>query len=196
VSVRACRALFAASAVLTLGLLGACGDGGQGAKDVSNQGYVSDDGSVASWTAGDRKGPVTLAGTDYAGQLQDVATWRGDVVVVNTWYANCPPCRAEAPDLVALANDYAPKGVHVLGLNGTDGPAPAEAFQKTYDVPYPSIQDNTGSAVAALQGVVPVNAVPTTVVLDREGKVAARMLGTADASTLRAVVDGVLAESA
>jgi len=163
---------------------------------VSNQGYVSSDGSVATWKAGHRKGPVAVAGTDYAGKKQDVASWLGDVVVVNTWYANCPPCRAEAPDLVALADDYEAKGVHVLGLNGTDGAAPAKAFQSTYDVPYPSIHDNTGSAIAALQGVVPVSAVPTTVVLDREGKVAARMLGTADASTLRDVVDDVLAESA
>jgi thiol-disulfide isomerase/thioredoxin len=197
VTVRARRAGVAAvTAVLAVGLLGACGASGQGAKDVSNQGYVSSDGSVASWTPGDRKGPVQLSGTDYAGEKQDVADWLGDVVVVNTWYANCPPCRAEAPDLVALANDYASKGVHVLGLNGTDGAAPAEAFQSTYGVPYPSIHDNTGSGVAALQGVVPVNAVPTTVVLDREGKVAARMLGTADASTLRAVVDDLLAEGA
>jgi len=185
-----------AAALLVVGLLGACSAGdGQGSNDASDQGYVSGDGSIATWPAGDRKGPVALSGTDYEGDEQDVASWLGDVVVVNTWYAECPPCRAEAPDLVALANDYASKGVHVVGLNGTDSAGAAQSFQRTFDVPYPSIHDNTGAAVAALQGVVPIQAVPTTVVLDREGKVAARVLGTADAATLRGVVDDVLAES-
>jgi peroxiredoxin len=189
------RARTLAAALLVVGLLGACSGGdGQGSNDVSNQGYVSSDGAIATWPVGDRKGPVALAGTDYAGEKQDVAGWLGDVVVINTWYANCPPCRAEAPDLVDLANDYEAQGVHVIGLNGTDGAGDAEAFQRKFDVPYPSIDDSTGAGVAALQGVIPINAVPTTVVLDREGKVAARILGIADASTLRGVVDDALAE--
>ncbi|MDM7832238.1 TlpA family protein disulfide reductase [Cellulomonas edaphi] len=194
------RARILAAAVLTAGLaagvLAGCSDDGQGSNDVSNQGFVSSDGAVKTWPAGDRKGPVALQGTDFAGKQQDVADWLGDVVVVNTWYANCPPCRAEASDLVGVANDYANQGVHVIGLNGTDEAADADAFARKYDVPYPSIKDNTGAAVAALQGVVPINAVPTTVVLDREGKVGARILGIADASTLRGVIDDLLAESA
>ncbi|GCE76575.1 TlpA family protein disulfide reductase [Cellulomonas biazotea] len=163
-------------------------------EDVVDQGYQSGDGSATTWAAADRKGPLDLAGTDYAGVTQDVADWRGDVVVLNTWYAACPPCRAEAPDLVDLANDYADQGVHVLGLNGTDAAGAAEAFQRQFEVPYPSIDDTDGAAVAALQGVVPVNAVPTTVLLDRDGKVAARILGLAEGSTLRALVDDLLAE--
>ena len=99
------RARLAVAVALALALLGGCTSTGQGAKDVSNQGYVSSDGSVATWEPGHRKGPVAVSGTDYAGEKQDVTGWLGDVVVVNTWYANCPPCRAEAPDLVALAND-------------------------------------------------------------------------------------------
>ncbi|MEN0129424.1 MAG: TlpA disulfide reductase family protein [Brevundimonas sp.] len=189
------RARIVAAAVLALGLLAGCSAGGQGSTDVSDQGFISGDGAVRTWSSGDRKGPVTLEGTDFDGTQQDVTKWLGDVVVVNTWYANCAPCRAEAPDLVALANDYAPKGVHVIGLNGTDEAADATAFQRKYDVPYPSIKDNTGKAIASLQGIVPISAVPTTVVIDREGKVAARILGIAAPSTLRDVVDDVLAES-
>ncbi|WP_029289829.1 TlpA disulfide reductase family protein [Cellulomonas sp. HZM] len=188
----------AAGAVLAL-TLAACSGGGGGShtpSDVANQGYVSSDGSTTTWATGHRKGPLDLAGKDYADKDQDVTGWRGDVVVVNTWYANCPPCRAEAPDLVDLANDYAGKGVHVVGLNATDAAGEAEAFQRKFDVPYPSIHDTSGAAVASLQGVVPVNAVPTTIVLDRDGHVAARLLGLADASTLRTIVDGLLAEKA
>lgn len=162
--------------------------------DVVDQGYQSGDGSATTWTAADRKGPVALSGTAYDGSAQDVADWRGDVVVLNTWYANCPPCRAEAPDLVDLANDYADDDVRVLGINGTDAAGAADAFQRQFDVPYPSIEDTDGTAIAALQGVVPVNAVPTTILLDRDGKVAARILGLAEASTLRTLVDDLLAE--
>ena len=118
-----------------------------------------------------------------------MADWRGDVVVLNTWYANCPPCRAEAPDLAALSADYAADGVQLLGINRTDDAGTAQAFERQFEVPYPSLDDADGAAIAALQGTVPVNAVPTTVVLDREGKVAGRILGLADPSTLRSMVD-------
>ena len=191
------RARAVAAALAVAGLLAACSGGdaaGTAGDDVADQGYVSGDGTVSQWEPGDRQGPVEVAGTDFAGQAVDVADWRGDVVVLNTWYAQCPPCRAEAPDLVALAHDYADEGVHLLGINGVDDAGTAESFQETFDVPYPSIDDREKSAVAALQGVVPIQATPTTVVLDRDGKVAARVVGLADGSTLRALVDEVLAE--
>ncbi|OJV60460.1 MAG: redoxin [Cellulomonas sp. 73-145] len=175
----------------------ACGGAARPAghpSDVVDQGYRSGDGSTTTWPVGQRKGPVTLSGTDYSGATQDVSAWRGDVVLLNTWYAACPPCRAEAPTLVALANEDAAKGLKVLGINGTDAAGAADAFVRQFAVPYPTIQDTGGSAIAALQGVVPVNAVPTTVLLDRQGKVAARILGLADPSTLRTLVDSLLAE--
>jgi thiol-disulfide isomerase/thioredoxin len=191
-----------AGGVLALGLgallLAGCSTTGTAgrtaATDVANQGYQSGDGSTRQWAVADRSAPVILSGTDFAGTAQDVTAWRGDVVVLNSWYAACPPCRAEAPALVAFANDYAAKGVHVLGINGTDDAGTAQAFQRTFTVPYPSIADTGGHAIAALQGAVPVQAVPTTVVLDRQGRVAARILGLADPSTLRGLVDDVLAE--
>lgn len=189
---RAVAALVAAGTALTLA---ACSGGGTSDDaDVAGQGYVSGDGSFTQWAADDRKGPVEIAGTDFAGAAVDLADWRGDVVVLNTWYAECPPCRAEAPDLVDIATEYADQGVRLLGINGVDDAGAAESFQRTFDVPYPSIDDRDKGAVAALQGIVPIQATPTTVVLDREGKVAARIVGLAEGSTLRALVDEVLAE--
>lgn len=195
------RGPLAALVVGTVLALAACGSGsgsgsGSGDADVADQGYVSGDGSFTQWAVDDRQGPVEVAGTDYAGQPVDVADWRGDVVVLNTWYAACPPCREEAPDLVDIANEYADQGVRLLGINGVDDAGAAEPFQETFDVPYPSIDDRDKQAVAALQGVVPIQATPTTVVLDRDGKVAARIVGLAEGSTLRALVDEVLAEDA
>jgi peroxiredoxin len=186
------------AALLTLGgCTPSAGPASDGRTETGAEaGYVSGDGSTRTWAPEDRGDPVELGGTDFTGAPVAVTDWRGDVVVVNTWYAACPPCRAEAPDLVALATDYADDGVHLLGLNGTDDAGTAQAFERTFGVPYPSIADTDGSAIAALQGAVPLQAVPTTVVLDREGRVAARVLGLADGSTLTAMVDDVLAEPA
>jgi peroxiredoxin len=178
-----------------LALAGCSGGGGTSDDaDVADQGYVSGDGSFTQWAAADRQGPVEVAGTDYAGAAVDVADWRGDVVVLNTWYAACPPCREEAPDLVDIAHEYADAGVHLLGINGVDDAGAAAPFQTSFEVPYPSIDDRDKHAIAALQGIVPIQATPTTVVLDRDGKVAARIVGLAEGSTLRALIDEVLAE--
>lgn len=192
------RASAGIVALASLGLvLAGCSQesGATSPDDVVGQGYVSGDGSVKTWEVSDRDEPVALTGTDFEGGAVDTTQWLGDVVVINTWYAACAPCRAEAPDLVALANDRGPEGVHLLGINSTDDAGAALAFERTYEVPYPSIEDTRGEAIATLEGSVPLQAVPTTVVLDREGRVAARVIGRAEASTLNALVDDLLAES-
>lgn len=125
----------------------------------------------------------------------DVAARRGDVVVLNVWYAACAPCRAEAPDLAEVSAEYADRGVRFLGINTRDDAAGAQAFQRTYGIEYPSVLDATsGAALLSLRGKVPPQAVPTTLVLDAEGRVAARALGRIDGSTLRGLLDDVLAE--
>ncbi|MEV0892311.1 TlpA disulfide reductase family protein [Promicromonospora sp. MEB111] len=182
---------------IVLGLvvsLAACSPEDSGAGDVVGQGYVSGDGSVQTYDVGERKGPVAITGTDFEGDDVDTAGWAGDVVVVNTWYASCAPCRAEAPDLVSLAGSK--DGVQFLGINTEDDAGAAQAFQRTFEVPYPSIEDRTGKVIAGLSGVVPLQAVPSTVVLDQEGNVAARVIGQVEGSTLEALIDEVLAEAA
>ncbi|MFJ4107566.1 TlpA family protein disulfide reductase [Oerskovia enterophila] len=186
-------------AIVSLGLvLTGCAQesGATSPDDVVGQGYVSGDGSVKTWDVSDRDDPVVLTGTDFEGNAIDTSEWAGDVVVLNTWYASCAPCRAEAPDLVALANDRADQGVRLLGINSTDDAGAALAFERTFEVPYPSIEDTRGETIATLEGSVPIQAVPTTVVLDREGRVAARIIGRAEGSTLTGLVDDVLAEDA
>lgn len=181
-------------AALMLTSCGADTGGSVTPDDVIDQGYISGDGSVRVWAAADRSEPVTLAGDDFAGDAVDTSDWLGDVVVVNTWYAACPPCRLESPDLGSVARDRKSDGVEFIGLNRVDEAGAAQAFERTYDVPYPSIADGSGAVTAQLQGVVPVKATPTTVVLDREGRVAARILGGTDATTLDTIVADVLGE--
>lgn len=190
------RVLVALGALAAFALAGCTAQAQGYTDDGANAGYVSGDRSVTTWEAGERPGPIELAGTDTAGAAVDVADWRGDVVLVNTWYAACPPCRAEAPDLVDITTEYADAGLRAVGINGVDDAGAAQAFERTFEIPYPTILDSDGTAVAGLQGTVPLQAVPTTVLLDRDGNVAARILGRADPSTLRSLVEDLLAEQA
>lgn len=183
-------AALAVAAALTLSGCTSLGTDSGGAVDA---GYQAGDGSFATWTSAERGNPVDLTGQTYSGDTITLADWRGDVVVLNFWYAACPPCRAEAPDLVAFAKDY--PDVLMLGINPRDDAGTAQAFERSFEITYPSIWDADASAVAAMQGLVPLQAMPTTVILDANGRVAARILGQVDPAVLRGLVDDVLAES-
>lgn len=156
-------------------------------------GFTSPDGTVRAWDVAERGEPLELSGTSFEGEALDVAEHRGELVLLNTWYAFCPPCRAEAADLNALDADY--PELHLIGINGTDDAGTAQAFERQFEVSYPSIDDADGAALAALQGTVPVSATPTTVVLDREGRVAVRAIGILDPSVLRPLLDALLDEA-
>src|SRR5690606_19243058 len=114
----------------------------------------------------------------------------GDVVVVNFWYAACGPCRAEAPDLQELFQKYEDSGVSFVGVNTVDEPDTALAFARKYGITYPSVMDGKAGAVRlAFAGQASPSAVPTTLVLDKKGRVASRFLGQIQApSNLDAVI--------
>ena len=115
----------------------------------------------------------------------------GEITVVNFWYAGCPPCRVEAPDLVELSGDL--EGVNFVGVNIRDQEAVARTFEEEFGIEYPSILDERLNTVQlAFAGEVAPNAVPTTIVLDTEGRVAARISGIVrDPSILRAMIETV-----
>ncbi len=160
----------------------------------SGKNYVAGDGTVTELQPADRGEPLSPTGESSSGEPVDVSALRGQVVVLNVWYAACGPCRQEARDLAALATEFADQQVHFVGVNSRDDAATVAAFERTFGVEYPSIVDQNGSAAAALTGQVPPNAVPTTLVLDREGRVAGRILGIAQPSILRAIIKTVTAE--
>ncbi len=157
---------------------------------ATSPGYVSGDGTVTILGDDPDAPVVAVTGVDYEGQWVDVEDFRGDVVLINTWYASCPPCRAEAPDLVALDSR---DGVQLIGINSRDDAGTAQAFERTFGVEYPSINDSDGKAVASLQGLIAINAVPTTVILNPDGRVYARVIGRVEASTLDALVEDAAA---
>jgi thiol-disulfide isomerase/thioredoxin len=163
----------------------------------SPNGYISEDETVVEIPAAERDDPVTFGGPLDTGGQADSTDWLGSVVVVNFWYAACPPCRAEAPDLQATYEQYADQGVVFIGVNVRDTGATATAFATEFGITYPSILDAATSDVQfAFAGKAAPNAVPTTIVLDRDGRMASRILGRIPSQgTLAALIDTALTES-
>lgn len=165
----------------------------QQAKAGDNKNYIAGDGSVTEYAAAERKPPVVLTGEMYNGTVVDSRDWAGKVIVLNFWYAACAPCRLEAPRLEALWNEFKPQNVLFYGVNDRDEEPAATAFERNFGITYPSMQDKDGGILLAMTQYVPPQAVPSTLVLDKQGKVAARILGLADQSILKSLIAGAVA---
>ncbi|WP_349827255.1 TlpA family protein disulfide reductase [Brevibacterium litoralis] len=178
-------------------LLAACGsatDDRLAAQAGSDQGYVSGTGVITQVAEADRGEPLDLTFTTLDGQNLSLADWRPKAVVLNLWYAACPPCRKEAPALEAVAGEFADE-VEFLGVNVRDQAAAANAFIENFGVSYANMLDTDGAVVSLLSGILPPQATPSTVVLDAQGRAAARVVGAVEESTLRGIVEDVLAGS-
>jgi len=163
----------------------------------ANGNYVSPDGTTKTIAAADRGAPVSWSGTTERGEKVSSKDYLGKVVVLNFWYAACGPCRAEAPRLEKLNTTYAPKGVVFVGVDVEDTAPTALSFEQAHGVTYPSVLDAEDGAVKlAFAGKISPNAVPTTLVIDAKGRVAARFTGLITSPSLVAtILDATLAES-
>lgn len=163
----------------------------------SGQNYIAGDGTVSEFAAGNRGEAVSFDGKLADGSPVSSKDYAGDVLVVNFWYAGCPPCRVEAPDLEALYQKYKGEGVGFLGVNLYDSASTAASFEKDKGVTYPTVLDrDTGSVLLAFSKTVPPKATPTTLVIDKKGRVAARILGAIpDRSILDTLISDAVAES-
>lgn len=158
-------------------------------------GFVSGKGIITRLAVDEREQPGELAGETLEGEPVSLADYQGTTVVVNVWGSWCAPCRAEAPDLVEASQELADDGVEFLGINSRDlDRAAALAFQRRFEVPYPSIYDQKGQTLLAFRGTLSPNAIPSTVVIDDQGRVAASIIGETTKSTLVGLVEDVLAE--
>lgn len=190
------RLLAGSLAVLSLPLLAACGSNdslAEQADNADNKNYIAGDGSVLEIAPSERGEPVAFESTLFNGQTVDTADWKGAPVLLNFWYAACAPCRVEAPDLADLHAEYGEE-VTFYGVNVRDTQGTAQAFERNFGIEYPSMEDRSGRVLMAMTDYVPPQAVPTTLILDRQTRVAARILGIAEHSTLEALLSGVLAE--
>lgn len=180
---------------LTLGL-SACAQQdalAEQARAGDNKNYVAGDGSVTEFAAADRKSPVQVNGTLFDGTTVAPADFQGKVTVLNFWFAACAPCRVEAPILEELHQEFKPQGVQFFGVNLRDEKPTAEAFEKSFNLTYPSFDDKDGGVLLAVSGLVPPGAVPTTLVLDKQGRVASRVLGEIQKGTLKTLIAAAVA---
>lgn len=183
------RALAGLAAVLAL--LSACSDVG-GTGDLE---YVGGDGKVVEVAIDDRSDPVEISGTTIQGDRLHLSDLRGKAVVLNVWWSGCGPCRTEMPMLVDAEKELGKEEVAFVGINIRDlAPENAAAFEQDRGVDYPSLYDPGSETLLALGDYAPPS-MPATLVLDREGRVAALMNGPVPSrSTLVTVVEDVLAE--
>ncbi|WP_460820254.1 TlpA family protein disulfide reductase [Nocardioides korecus] len=120
---------------------------------------------------------------------------RGNVLVINVWGSWCAPCRAEAPVLGWVSSETKVQGVRFVGIDVRDNDAAAIAFERRYKITYTSIATaDAGQAILAFGSMLPRNAIPSTLVVDREGRVAARVVGRTTYATLHALVSDAVAE--
>ena len=143
--------------------------------------------------ATDRGEPLDIAGTDLDGQPLALSDSRGDVTVVNGWATWCSPCRSEMPEFAEAARNLDGQGVTFIGVNVEDDIDDAREF--TSDTPYRSIVDKDGSLLATIPDVPP-RSLPITVILDRQGRIAVRIVGPIVLGTLEDTVMSVVAGEA
>ena len=179
-------------AVISIVLLSACSGGSN-----DTIGYVPSDsgaGQITVVPAADRKAAPVLSGEDLTGDSLTTADWAGQTIVVNVWGPWCAPCRKEMPALKEVSEQYASKDVKFVGVLNRSKSDTALAFTKKIGITYPTFADQGGRLELKFNESLPTIAVPTTWIIDGNGKVAARIaVDGLTATTLANVIDDVLA---
>lgn len=153
-------------------------------REGGDKGFISGDGTYTEIAPDDRGEPIEFTGTTETGDTVSSADFLGEVLVVNFWYAECAPCRAEAPDLEEAHQATKDDGVAFLGVNVRNQAETAISFAKTHGITFSSVIDTDSALQVAFTREVPPNAVPSTLVLDRQGRVASRILGQLRSATI------------
>ena len=184
-----------AALVATVGPLSACSD----LQGTDGKTWITGAGSIEEIAPADRGKVVEAEGEDLDGDDLDLADYRGKVVVLNVWASWCPPCRAEMPTVVGLSESLDPANAVVLGINtrqsGSGGLPAAQAFAEKAGISFPSFYDPSGAVPLALSDKLGPYSLPSTIVIDRQGRVAAIVLGEIPGQvSMRDVIDDVVAE--
>ena len=165
--------------------LAGCGGGNS---TGASQSFVAGNGAITYKSIDARKAAPSLSGRTLDGG--NFTMTPGKVTVVNVWASWCAPCRAEAPALASLSQSY--PNVSFIGILTRDNESTARAFVKRFSLPYPTLVDD--SVLLGFRGSLSANAIPTTVVIDKKGRVAGRISGEITVSSLTQLIDRVSAE--
>ena len=164
-------------------------------REGDNKNYIAGDGTVTEFALGSRPKAADWAGVSESGDNLSSDQLTGVITVMNFWYAGCAPCRIEMPELIELQDQFLSDEVQFIGVNVRDTPETALAFARQVNLNFPSVMDaKTGAVVLGFTGVVTPQAVPTTLVIDSEGNVSARVLGRIDKGILEELIKTVVRE--
>lgn len=190
------RRTLAAAAVVAAGalVLTACGE--DATSSGGNTQFVSGTGQLTVVKASERLAAPDISGETTDGEQLALADYRGKVVVLNVWGSWCAPCRAEAPNLRKVAEDTEDRGVQFVGINTRDlDVANARAFDRSFKIEYPSLYDPSGKLILKFpKNSLSPQAIPSTLILDREGKIAVRALKPLSEKELRKALEPVIEE--
>ncbi|MDN5726630.1 MAG: TlpA family protein disulfide reductase, partial [Propionibacteriales bacterium] len=158
----------------------------------TGKGFVAGQPGVTRVPVNERQPAPVASGTTLDGEQISTDAYPGQVVVINVWGSWCAPCRKEAPDLVAAATETKDK-TQFIGINTRDlDRAPAQAFVRAFKINYPSIYDPAGAELLKFADHLPPGAIPSTLLIDAEGRVAARVIGPISKVSLMQLIDDVV----
>lgn len=181
------RLAAVAACVLALAACSSAGDAGTRVTDGSSTGQAALGVGVTEYAAGQRPTIPDLTGPTLDGSTLTLSSLHGHVVVLNVWASWCGPCREESPLLAKVAGATRSAGVRFVGIDEQDRPEAAKAFSTSAGTTYPHILDPDGTLLTSLR-IVPSTGVPSTLVLDTTGAVAARVIGPVDEATFQSLV--------
>ncbi|KMS72657.1 redoxin domain-containing protein [Streptomyces viridochromogenes] len=192
---RSRTALLATAAAVAALTLSACSSGGTSGGG-GDTGFVPGDNGIDTVAQDKRAAAPVLSGETIDGKQLSTAGTKGKVLVINVWGSWCPPCRAEAKNFQTVYDDVKGQGVEFVGINTRDtNTTVAKAFEKEFGITYPSLYDPTGKQMLRFKkGTLNPQAIPSTLVIDRKGRLAARALTPLSEETLRSMLKPVLAE--
>jgi thiol-disulfide isomerase/thioredoxin len=185
-----------AALVTSFAIVTACSDGQvQRGDSAAQTRYIEGSGVVTIVPPDERLPAPAFSGPLLGGTGEfDLAEAKGDIVVLNVWASWCPPCRSEAPALQAVSTELADQNVQFVGVNIRDNETDARAFEQEFGLTYPSVVDTSGALLLAFRDTLPPSAIPSTLVIDRTGRLAARMLDEVTETSLRDLVTDIAAE--
>jgi thiol-disulfide isomerase/thioredoxin len=189
--------LLAAAAAAAVLVVTGCDGGAIGADTPasSGQSFVGHSYESTFYQPGHRPTAPVVAGTTVAGKHLSLAAYHGDTVVLNFWGSWCAPCRAEAPAMGQLARQLQARGVRFVGIDIRDEPDSALSFMQQFNVDYPSISDPSDEIALDFRSTVTPADIPTTLVIDRDGRIADRIFGASSYSELLSVIDHVIGQT-
>jgi thiol-disulfide isomerase/thioredoxin len=190
------RAILGAAVAAAVLLSAAACDAGATAQQTAvgnGSSFVAGSYATTVYRPGSRPAAPQVTATTLSGGRFQLSADRGAVVVLNFWGSWCTPCREEAPALGALARHFSGADVRFVGVDIRDNTSSAEAFMRTFRISYPSLNDPNDAIALDFNGTVPPAGIPTTLVIDRSGRIAARIVGTASYNGLSSLIAQVSA---